>query len=141
MTFKTSRRVEFRDTDTAGIVHFSCFYVYMEQTEHAFLREIGHPLFGEVDGKRCSWPRVAATCNFRSAIQFEQIIDIELAVTRLGAKSVTYAFEIFHEGTPVADVTITDAYCEIEHGKKPKSIEMPPEFAAAVKPYLVDPTN
>ena len=141
MKFKTSRRVEFRDTDTAGIVHFSNFFIYMEQTEHEFLREIGQPLFSEIDGKRCSWPRVAASCNFRSAIQFEQIIDIELSVTRLGAKSITYAFEIFHEGTPVADGTITDAYCEIEHGKKPKSIEMPSEFAAAVKPYLVNQTS
>ncbi len=141
MKFKTSRRVEFRDTDTAGIVHFSNFFIYMEQTEHEFLREIGQPLFSEIDGKRCSWPRVAATCNFRSAIQFEQMIDIELSVTRLGTKSITYAFEMSHEGTPVADGTLTDAYCEIEHGKKPKSIEMPPEFAAAVKPYLVDQTN
>ena len=100
MIFKTSRRVEFRDTDTAGIVHFSCFYVYMEQTEHAFLREIGHPLFGEVDGKRCSWPRVAASCNFRSAIQFEQIIDVELSVIKLGTKSITYAVSYTHLTLP-----------------------------------------
>ena len=138
MIFKTSRRVEFRDTDTAGIVHFSCFYVYMEQTEHAFLREIGHPLFGEVDGKRCSWPRVAASCNFRSAIQFEQIIDVELSVIKLGTKSITYAFNFSREGKPVADGTLTAVYCEIEHGKLPKSIKIPTDFAAAVRPYLAE---
>ena len=38
--FKTQRRVEFRDTDTAGIVHFSNFFAYMEQAEHALLRSI-----------------------------------------------------------------------------------------------------
>ena len=138
MIFKTSRRVEFRDTDTAGIVHFSNFFVYMEQTEHAFLREIGQPLIGEVDGKRCSWPRVAATCNYRSAIQFEQIIDIELSVAKLGTKSITYSFTISREDTLVADGTLTAVYCEIEHGKLPKSIEIPADFAAAVKPYLAE---
>ena len=138
MIFKTSRRVEFRDTDTAGIVHFSNFFVYMEQTEHAFLREIGQPLIGEVDGKRCSWPRVAATCNYRSAIQFEQIIDIELSVAKLGTKSITYSFTISREDTLVADGTLTAVYCEIEHGKLPKSIEIPAKIVAALKPYLAD---
>ena len=138
MKFKTSRRVEFRDTDTAGIVHFSNFFAYMEQTEHEFLRSIGQPLISEVDGKRCSWPRVAANCNYRSAIQFEQMIDIELSITKLGTKSVTYAFQITHDGTAVADGSLTAVCCEIEHGKKPKSIEIPAEFVAAVKPYLAE---
>ena len=138
MTFKTSRRVEFRDTDTAGIVHFSNFFAYMEQTEHQFLRSIGQPLFSEVDGKRCSWPRVATNCNYRSAILFEQMIDIELTVSKLGTKSITYAFQITREGTAVADGSITAVFCELEHGKKPKSIEIPAEFVAAVKPYLAE---
>lgn len=136
MTFKTSRRVEFRDTDAAGIVHFSNFFAYMEQTEHEFLRSIGQPLISEVDGKRCSWPRVAANCNYRSAIQFEQMIDIELSVAKVGTKSITYTFQITREGTAVADGTITAVCCEIEHGKMPKSIEIPAEFIAAVEPYL-----
>ena len=138
MTFKTSRRVEFRDTDTAGIVHFSNFFAYMEQTEHEFLRSIGQPLISEVDGKRCSWPRVAANCNYRSAILFEQMIDIELSITKLGTKSITYSFQITHAATEVADGSITAVYCEIEHGKRPKSIEIPVEFVAAVKPYLAE---
>ena len=37
-TFRTTRRVEFRDTDAAGIVHFSAFFFYMESVEHEFLR-------------------------------------------------------------------------------------------------------
>lgn len=136
MTFKTRRRVEFRDTDTAGIVHFSNFFVYMEQTEHEFLRAIGQPLISEVDGKRCSWPRVAANCNFRNAILFEEMIDIELSVSKLGTKSITYEFKITRDDTPIADGTLTAVCCEIEHGKKPKSIEISPAFAAAVEPYM-----
>ena len=138
MKFKTSRRVEFRDTDTAGIVHFSNFFAYMEQTEHEFLRSIDQPLINEVDGKRCSWPRVAANCNYRSAIQFEQMIDIELSVAKLGTKSITYAFQITREGTAVADGSLTVVYCEIEHGKTPKSIEIPAEFVAAIEPYVAE---
>jgi len=34
--FKHTRRVEFAETDMAGIVHFSNFFRMMESTEHAY---------------------------------------------------------------------------------------------------------
>ena len=42
--FVTSRRVEFVDTDMAGIVHFTNFFRYMEQAEAEFFRSQGHSL-------------------------------------------------------------------------------------------------
>ena len=39
--FKATRRVEFSDTDMAGIVHFSKFFQYMETVEHGFFRALG----------------------------------------------------------------------------------------------------
>jgi len=38
--FKLVRRVEFNETDAAGIVHFSNFFRYMESVEHAFFRSL-----------------------------------------------------------------------------------------------------
>ena len=40
-SFQTHRRVEFCETDMAGIVHFSNFYKWMEQAEHEFFRSLG----------------------------------------------------------------------------------------------------
>ena len=34
--FRTTRMVEFFETDMAGIMHFSTFFRYMESAEHAF---------------------------------------------------------------------------------------------------------
>ena len=39
--FKLTHRVAFAETDMAGIVHFSNFFRYMENTEHAFYRSLG----------------------------------------------------------------------------------------------------
>lgn len=139
--FKTSRRVEFRDTDTAGIVHFSNFFAYMEQAEHAFLRSLGLGVIAEVDGLNISWPRVNANCNYRNAIRFEEIIDIEVVVTRIGTKSVTYGFRFFRDGTPVADGSITVVCCLFEHGQKPESVETPKSFLDAIGPYLVSESS
>ena len=39
--FRYSRRVQFAETDLAGIVHFSMFFRYMEEAEHALWRAAG----------------------------------------------------------------------------------------------------
>ena len=38
---RLTRRVLFHETDMAGVVHFSCFFRYMEEAEHALWREAG----------------------------------------------------------------------------------------------------
>src|SRR3984893_8862096 len=45
--YRTTRRVEFRDTDAAGIAHFSAFFFYMESVEHEFLRSLGLSVVSE----------------------------------------------------------------------------------------------
>ena len=44
--FKLTRRIEFAETDMAGIVHFSNFFRMMEATEHAFFRSLGDMTLG-----------------------------------------------------------------------------------------------
>ena len=58
--YKTTRRVEFRDTDAAGMVHFSVFFVYMEQAEHELLRHLGLSVVLSDESGPISFPRVAA---------------------------------------------------------------------------------
>ena len=48
--FKAVRRVEFSETDMAGIVHFSNFFRMMEATEHAFFRSLGFTIQGHENG-------------------------------------------------------------------------------------------
>ena len=39
--YRVKRRVEFHETDSAGIVHFSNFFRYMEAAEVEFLNSLG----------------------------------------------------------------------------------------------------
>ena len=60
------RRVEFSETDLAGIMHFTNYYRWMEICEHEFLRSVGLSVDMEVDENgRFGWPRVKATCRFK----------------------------------------------------------------------------
>ena len=130
--FKTSRRVEFRDTDAAGIVHFSVFFTYMEQAEHQMLRSVGLNVMTQDEDRVISWPRVQAACNYRRAIRFEDVIDVFVSVKYLGNKSIKYGFEFFHQQDKIADGEITAVCCEVEHGKPPLPIEIPTSFREAL---------
>ena len=111
--FRTTRRVEFRDTDAAGIAHFSVFFAYMEEAEHAFWRHLGTSV-KQTDGEGVvSWPRVAASCDYLSSVRFEDVLDLEVTVERIGNKSVTFTFDISHEGRAIAQGRVTAACCRL----------------------------
>ncbi len=133
--FSTRRRVEFRDTDAAGIVHFSAFFPMVEAAEHEFLRSLGiavlvNPVASkdvvsktvgdEAEPPAVTWPRVAASCDYRSAARFEDILEIEVTVLRLGKTSVQYGFRIFRldadKTTEIAQAQMTAVCCMIEPG-------------------------
>lgn len=141
-TFQTRRRVEFRDTDAAGIVHFSVFFAYMEEAEHQFFRHVGLSVVSQLDGKTVSWPRVAAKCDYRKSIKFEQIVSIDVAIQRIGAKSITWQFHFRNEeGETVAEGSTTTVCCEIPQNNdlhkatKPLPIEIPDEFREKLKVF------
>lgn len=134
--FETTRRVEFRDTDMAGIVHFSVFFTYMEEVEHEFLRSLGLGVVTELNGQPYSWPRVAASCDYRRALKFEQLVDVRLSIERIGQKSVTYVFDFFHQGQAVAAGRLTAVCCHFQQGSPPVSVEIPARFRDRLQPFL-----
>ncbi len=94
--FKMVHRVEFTDTDMAGIIHFSSFFRYMEVTEHAFLRSLGFSVFMEHEGTPFGWPRVHVECDFKRPVRFEDELEVELIVREKRERSVRYDF-LFHQ--------------------------------------------
>src|SRR2546421_12927081 len=93
IVFHTKRRVEFGDTDMAGIVHFANFFRFMESAECEFLRSRGLSVKLDWEGQAIGFPRVSATCDYVSPARFEDLLDVSVSIDRVGAKSVTYAFE------------------------------------------------
>ena len=134
--FRYPRRVEFRDTDMAGIVHFSVFFAYMEEAEHAFLKSIGLDVFSDIGDDHISWPRVAAECNYRNAVRFEDQLSVAVSIDRIGKSSVAYRHEIYCDQKLVADGKVTTVCCKMEHGQRPESIPIPTEFVSLLQPYV-----
>lgn len=90
--FKLTRRVEFSETDMAGIVHFSNFFRMMEAAEHAFFRSLGFKIHAHENGATTGWPRVSATCDFQRPLRFEEEVEIHLLVAEVRSRSIRYQF-------------------------------------------------
>ena len=88
--FKTTRLVEFAETDMAGILHFSNFFRYMEATEHAFFRSLG--LSVHSGGRDGAWgaARVQAECSYSAPLRYEDLVELHLQVLEKGRKSIRY---------------------------------------------------
>ena len=127
--FTTRRRVEFRDTDAAGIVHFSAFFFWMESVEHELLRAAGVAVMDRgADGVDASWPRVSASCDYLSAVRFGDELEISVSVEAIGRSSVTYAFEFAHDGRIVARGRVVAVRCLMRPGEKPESVAIPADI-------------
>ena len=131
--YRTTRRIEFADTDMAGIVHFSRFYVFMEQAEHEFWRSLGLSVRMELEGNLISWPRLGASCEFLAPVRFEEMLDIRLSVRRKGEKSVTYGCTFSKGGELVARGELTAACCVCNPGEPMKAIEIPGVIADKIE--------
>jgi YbgC/YbaW family acyl-CoA thioester hydrolase len=125
--FHTTRRVEFADTDMAGIIHFSRFFNYMEEAEHAFLRSRGLSVVMAHQGRRIGWPRVAASCDFIKPVRFEDVLDIALTLVRIGGKSLTYEAVFTLQGEPIARGKLTTCCCLVT-SEGMQGIELPTEI-------------
>jgi acyl-CoA thioester hydrolase len=134
--FRYERRVEFCETDAAGIAHFSAFFQYMEQAEHAFLRHLGTSVIAKDEAGTISWPRVNAHCDYTGPVNFEDVLDITVRIERLGTKSVSYAFEFRLQDTVVANGKMTAVCCRIADSG-PASISIPDGLAEQMAPYCV----
>jgi 4-hydroxybenzoyl-CoA thioesterase/acyl-CoA thioester hydrolase len=132
MEYHTKRRIEFSDTDLAGIVHFSRFFVFMETAEHQFLRSLGTSVSTEWDGNRIGWPRLAASCEYFHPVKFEDVLDIHLTVARKGTTSITYQFVFTKGEIEVARGQVTAACCICNPGEKLKAIPIPDFIAERI---------
>jgi acyl-CoA thioester hydrolase len=127
--FILRRRVQFYETDPAGIVHFSWFFRYMEEAEHALWRDAGlsiHPADSEL-----GWPRVSASFEYQRALRFEDEFVVHLRIANMSQKTIRYECIVKKDDEPIATGTMTIA-CVL---KKPtmRAVEIPDEIASRLK--------
>ena len=128
--FRYTRRVQFSETDLAGIAHFSAYFRFMEEAEHALWRAAGLSIgAAEVTG---GWPRVAAAFDYKSPLRFEDEFDVIVSIAELTRRSIRYGFTITRGDLLVGTGTMTAVCTKKEHGEL-KAIDLPTDVIDRLK--------
>ena len=126
--YHLKRRVLFYETDAAGIVHFSWYFRYMEEAEHALWREAGLSISSA--GAGVGFPRVSAAFEYHRPLRFEEEFDVCIRVTAVAQKTMGYTCVLARGETRIATGTLTIACVGKRPGEALKAIAIPSEIAA-----------
>jgi acyl-CoA thioester hydrolase len=136
--FRYTRRVQFAETDLAGIVHFSMMFRYMEEAEHALWRAAGMSIARA--GEETGWPRVSASFDFRSPLRFEDEFEVILKMAAVNKRTLQYACTIRRGDTTIGTGTMTTACVTKSSGGAMRAVELPLDVVARLQSALGQPT-
>jgi acyl-CoA thioester hydrolase len=107
------RRVQWMDTDAAGIWHHSVIIRWTEEAEAELHRRLGiiEQTFGAT-------PRVRTEFEFGDVLRFDDVVDITLSVAALGTTSITYRVEVVRDSTEVATGRMVAVFIDRVTGEK-----------------------
>jgi acyl-CoA thioester hydrolase len=131
---RLTRRVQFYETDAGGIVHFSVYFRYMEEAEHALWRAAGLSIHDRDSG--FGWPRVHASFDYHRPLRFEEEFEAWIRIVAIEEKTITYACVLSRADTKIATGRITIACASRRPNEPLRGMAIPPEIRArfAVQP-------
>jgi acyl-CoA thioester hydrolase len=121
------RRVHFYEVDSAGIVHFSVYFRYMEEAEHALWREAGLSIAPSSAG--IGFPRVAAAFEYHRPLRFEDEFDVHLRVVAIADKSMQYSCTLTKGPETIATGSATIVCVEKPEGSPMRARSLPADVA------------
>ena len=132
--FRYKRRVEFAETDMAVIVHFSMFFRYMEEAEHALWRAAGLTI--ATPGETIGWPRVSAAFDYKAPLRFQDEFEVTIEIARVAKRTIDYAFIVTHDDRTIGSGSITSACVSKNPGEPMKAINLPPDIVSKLRAVL-----
>jgi YbgC/YbaW family acyl-CoA thioester hydrolase len=120
-----TRRVQFYETDLAGMVHFSWYARYMEEAEHALWREAGLSIASAAMG--VGFPRVSVSVDFRAPLRFEDVFETRIRIENMTRRTIAYACTMTCRDTTVATGSMTAACVRSVDGRM-QAVDVPDEI-------------
>jgi YbgC/YbaW family acyl-CoA thioester hydrolase len=129
MTFRWTTRIRFIDTDASGRIHYTAIFRYFETAETEFFRSIG-VLHAHAE---VSFPRVHVECDYRTAILYDDLLEIEVTVGRIGNSSLQLKFRVMKEGIEAARGNVVIASLD---KATQRATPIPGHVRAKLEPYV-----
>jgi YbgC/YbaW family acyl-CoA thioester hydrolase len=124
--FTYRRRVQFYETDLAGIVHFSWYPRYMEEAEHAMWRDAGLSI--KPAGVDLGFARVSVAVEFHAPLYFEEEFDVHVRIESISRRSIRYACTLTRGDVKIATGTMAAVCVQSRPGEPFKAVEIPADI-------------
>ncbi len=117
----SERRVSWNDCDPSGLIRYQAAFDWFVDAEVEFLRSLGLERMFE------RMPRVAARSEYRIALRYDDLVEIEVKVGEIGRSSVTYDFVARRDGRDAVTASVTCV-----HVADGRSASIPDDVRAAL---------
>jgi YbgC/YbaW family acyl-CoA thioester hydrolase len=126
------RRVQFHETDAAGLVHFTSFFKYMEEAEHALWRAAGLSIAPA--GALFGFPRRAASFEYHRPLRFEDEFEAHIRITAMDERTIRYRCVLSRDGEKVATGELAIVCVSKKPNEVMKAMPIPKTVAARLRP-------
>ncbi len=108
MIFRQQIRVEFNHCDPAGIVFYPRYFEMTNSVAESFFREVAGHSYAAMMQAGEGVPTARLEVTFHAPSRLEEVLDWQLAVTRLGTTSIGFRITAEGGGRPrlTADLTL-----------------------------------
>ena len=103
--YRYRRRVQFAEVDAARILHFSNFFRYMEEAEHAMWREAGLSIAPRESA--FGYVRVGASFEYHAPLQFEEECAVHIRIVKITRASMAYSCAVTRGDERIATGAMT----------------------------------
>lgn len=120
------------DNDIYGHVNNVTYYSYFDTAANALL--IQHAAF-DIHHSPIIGLVVNSSCNFLEELTYPEIIEVGVAISKIGNSSLNYDLAIFKQGKQQASAQGQFIHVFVDRETK-KSTSIPQEMRDALKPFL-----
>ena len=131
MPFVHRLRVRFHECDPQGVVFYAHYFAYVDVALTEMWRE-AFGSYGEVVAAGTDVVVVEATATFRASARFDDDLDVELRIDRLGTTSMAMATAIRRDGEALVEGRIVHVFVDTATMAKKK---IPDHMRAALESY------
>ena len=117
------------------MVHFSMFFRYMEEAEHALWRAAGLNIWES--GENLSWPRISATFDFKSPLKFQDEFEVHTAIGTVTRSTIEWNHTVKRDGAVIGTGSIIAVCVEKRADGSMKSTEIPAALISRLRTQTV----
>jgi len=136
--FQFEFRVRYAETDQMGVSYYANYFVWFEMGRTEYFRSLGVG-YVECEKKGIYLPVVEANCHYFSPARYDELLAIEVAVSKFGKSSMKFVYRITEKETRRKIAEGYSVHAFVDQTMKP--VRVPDEIRNRVTLQEINPQS